>query len=157
MTLAGFYTIESHEIRFGRDGVWYSNGEPIANAKIALLFSRSIRRGDDGRWLLQMGDEKAAIDVEDTPWVVRGLGGSETEGFRLVLNDETTEALDPSSLRRGPDHALYSPVKNGTAEARWLRPAYYALAAQVESDPAGGFAVRIGGHRYPIVDMDPSA
>ena len=39
MARAGFYAIESHEIRFGRDGEWYSDGERIANAKIAALFS----------------------------------------------------------------------------------------------------------------------
>ncbi len=48
MAKAGFWAIESHTIRFGRDGRWYADQEPIVNDRIARLFSQHVRRGDDG-------------------------------------------------------------------------------------------------------------
>ena len=149
MPRAGFYAIESHEIRFGRDGEWYSDGERIANAKIAALFSRSIRRDPEGGYRLQMGDEKARILVDDTPYVVRAVDGDAEHGFTLVLNDGTSEPLDPSTLASGADHALYARVKDGE-EARFLRPAHYALARAIEGDETTGFALVAAGTRHPI-------
>ena len=63
--------------------------------------------------------------------------------------DDSSEPLDPSTLRSGADHALYCRVKGGEHEARLLRPAHYALAQWIEPRE-GGFAVEIGGHPYPI-------
>ncbi|MGH7822170.1 MAG: DUF1285 domain-containing protein, partial [Candidatus Binatia bacterium] len=126
MARAGFYAIESHAIRFGRDGEWYSDGERIANPKIARLFSRSLRKDPAGAgYLLQMGDERAPIEVEDTPFVVLQLDGDPRSGFVLLLNDDTRERLDPETLRVGGDNAFYCRVKDGEYEARLLRPAYY--------------------------------
>ena len=149
MARAGFYAIESHEIRFGRDGEWYSDGERIANAKIAALFSRSIRRDPEGGYCLQMGDEKARILVDDTPFVVRTIDGDPRAGFTVTLNDGTTEPLDAATLRFGGDNALYARVKGGE-EARFLRPAHYALARWIEGDETAGFAIDAGGRRHPI-------
>lgn len=148
MPRAGFYAIESRRIRFGRDGRWYSDDEPIANAKIAALFSRSIRRSPAGGYQLQMGDEKAAIEVDDTPYVVTGIEGDEADGFRVVLNDDTRAPLEAETLRAGPDNALYCRVKD-TEEARFLRPAYYALAPWIVAD-GDAFALRMRGRRFPI-------
>jgi len=150
MPTAGFYAIESHTIRFGRDGEWYSDGERITNRRIADLFSRCVRRAPDGGYLLQMGDERASLDVDDTPYVVRQIDGDVESGLRVVLNDGSSEALDPRTLRSGEDHALYCRVKQGEFEARLLRPAYYALARFVEVDSDGRFRLRLGGATHPI-------
>ena len=150
MPAAGFYAIESHTIRFGRDGEWYSDGERIANQRIADLFSRCVRRSSQGGFMLQMGDERAPLEVEDTPFVVRQIEGDRERGFMLVLNDGTHEALDPAGLRSGPDNALYCRVKAGEYEARLLRPAYYALAQSVKVCTDGRFALNVGGRDYPI-------
>ncbi|MGH7803450.1 MAG: DUF1285 domain-containing protein [Candidatus Binatia bacterium] len=149
MARAGFYAIESHEIRFGRDGEWYSDGERIANAKISALFSRSIRRDPEGGYRLQMGDERARIVVDDTPFVVRSLDGDPQRGFTLTLNDGSSEPLDLSTLRSGADNALYARVK-GAEEARFLRPAHYALARFIEGDEHSGFAIECAGRRHRI-------
>jgi len=149
MPSAGFYAIESRRISFGRDGEWYSDGERIANRKIAELFSRCVRRSPQGGWMLQMGDEKAPLEVEDTPFVVRQIEGSPEAGVTVVLNDDTREPLDPSSLRSGSDHALYCRVKGGDCEARFLRPAYYALTRWVRED-GGRFTIRLADREYSI-------
>jgi hypothetical protein len=146
---AGFYAIESHRITFGKDGEWYSDGERIANQRIADLFARCVRRDSSGGYMLQMGDEKAPLEVEDTPFVIRQIEGNPDSGISVVLNDGSSEPLEPSSLRSGADNALYCRVKGGEHEARLLRPAYYALARWIrEAD--GRFVLRVGGREYPI-------
>jgi len=147
---AGFYAIESHAIRFGRDGEWYSDGERITNRRIADLFSRCVRRASDGGYLLQMGDERAPLEVDDTPYVIRQIEGDGESGLRLVLNDGSSEALDPRTLRSGADNALYCRVKQGEFEARLLRPAHYALARFIEVDADGRFRLWLGGSSHPI-------
>ena len=149
MPTAGFYAIESHRITFGKDGEWYSDGERIANARIADLFARCVRKSPTGGYMLQMGDEKAPLEVEDTPFVVRQIDGDPECGIVLLLNDGTREPLDPGSLRSGPDNALYCRVKQGEWDARLLRPAYYSLARWVREE-GGHFALRLGGRDHPI-------
>jgi len=153
MPSAGFYAIESHRISFGRDGEWYSDGERIANRRIAELFSRCVRRNPQGGYMLQMGDEKAPLEVEDTPFVVRQIEGSPESGVTIVLNDDSREALDPDSLRSGPDNALYCRVKAGDCEARLLRPAYYALTRWVRDHGDGRFSLRLGDREYLIAKV----
>src|SRR5229473_1188723 len=70
MARAGFYAVESGKISFRRDGNWYTDEERIDNPRIALLFSKSIRRNPDGSYYLQVAEERAPIAVEDTPNVV---------------------------------------------------------------------------------------
>jgi uncharacterized protein len=150
MPSAGFTAIESHTIRFGRDGEWYSDGERIANRRITDLFSRCVRKSPQGGYVLQMGDERAPLEVEDTPYVVRQVEGDPEHGFTITLNDGTREPLDPAWLRAGADHAFYCRVKGGECEARLLRPAYYALAQWVEAGADGRFRVRVRGREYPV-------
>src|SRR6185369_16553414 len=114
MAKAGFWAIESHTIRFGRDGRWYADDEPIANPRIADLFSRHIVRGDDGAWWLRIGDERAKIVVDDTPFVVTRVDGEPQSGFRITLNDGTSEPLAARSLTFGAHDVLYCDVKEGT-------------------------------------------
>lgn len=131
MARAGFWAVSSGAISFRRDGRWYSDEEPINNARIALLFSRCLRQTDDGRWQIAMADERAYVTVEDTPWVVTGVDRDPNGGFRLRLNDGSEEPLDPASLAVGAENVLYTRVKGGH-RVRFLRPAYYALAPAIE-------------------------
>jgi len=131
MAKAGFWAIESHTIRFGRDGRWYADDEPIANQRIVDLFARHITRGDDGAWWLRIGDERAKIVVDDTPFVVTRVDGAPRTGFRITLNDGSCEALDSGSLALGASDVLYCDVKDGTYRARFLRPAQSELLSHV--------------------------
>jgi len=150
MARAGFYAVESGKISFRRDGNWYSDEDRIDNARIALLFSRSIKRNPDGSYFLQVGDERASITVEDTPYVVKSIDGSPQRGFVIKLNDDETEPLDPSTLEIGSDNVLYCQARNKTFRARFLRPAYYELSRYFEPDRTGGFSISVGGKRYQI-------
>lgn len=148
---AGFYPIGASEIVFRRDGHWYADGERITNAKIELLFSRHLVRNPDGGYALVMGDERAAVDVEDTPWVITRIDGDPAQGFMVTLNDRSTEPLDPSTLEIGPDESLSCRVKGGAARARLLRPAHNALSRFVEpAGEPGRFAIRVAGGRHVV-------
>ncbi len=150
MPRAGFYAVESGKISFRRDGNWYTDEERIDNPRIALLFSRSIRQNPDGSYFLQVGDERASISVEDTPYVVKSLEGDGANGFIAIINDDEREPLDASSLEVGADNVLYCRVKNGAFRARFLRPAYYHLSGSLEMDDDGGFVFNVAGRRYRV-------
>jgi uncharacterized protein len=156
MPRAGFYAVESGKISFRRDGNWYTDEERIDNPRIALLFSRSIRRNSDGSYILQVGDERTSITVEDTPYVVKSVEGDATQGFTLVLNDEQREALDPVLLEVGPDNVLYCCIKNNELKARFLRSAYYHLSDCLGMDDDGSFFFDIAGRRYPVREAPPT-
>lgn len=134
MPKAGFWAIESHTIRFGRDGRWYADQEPIENPRIADLFARHVTRGDDGGWWLRIGDERAKIVVEDTPFVVTRVDGDPRSGFRITLNDGSSEHLDVTSLALGDEDVLYCDAKDGAYRVRFLRPAQMELLSHVEVD-----------------------
>lgn len=149
MARAGFYAISSSHIRFGRDGRWYSDGEPIDNRRIADLFSRHISRHPEGGYQLQLGNEHARIEVEDTPYVVVAVS-EEANGFTIALNDGSQEPLDSASLRVAAGEVLYCNVKGGSERARFLRPVYYQLARFIEEEAPGRFCLRSRDTRHPI-------
>ena len=153
MAQAGFWAVSSGKISFRRDGRWYSDDEPINNPRIAKLFSRCLRQLDDGRWQIAMADERAFVDIDDTPWVVTGIGGDAAAGFTIRLNDDTEEPLDATTLTVGPANVLYTRVKDGRHPARFLRPAYYQLAPAI-AERAGRFVLEVGGRPYEIRPAD---
>jgi hypothetical protein len=150
MARAGFTAISSGRIRFGKDGRWYSDDEPIPNRAICRLFSRTLTVLPDGRARLELGEDRADVIVEDTPWVVTAVEGDPARGFTVVLNDETREALDPASLRVGQENVLYCAVKGGRHAARFLRPAYYELLRHAEPGPRGEVLLPVAGRRVAI-------
>jgi uncharacterized protein len=149
MARAGFYAIESGKISFRRDGNWYTDDERIDNTRIALLFSRSVKRSQDGSYYLQVAEERAPITVEDTPYVVKSVYEHD-DGFVIVTNDDEHEPLDPETLEVRRDNVLYCRVKNGAFAARFLRTAYYHLSTNFFTDEGETFSLVVHGHRYPI-------
>jgi hypothetical protein len=141
---AGFTAIHAGRIRFGRDGRWYCDDEPIPNAAICRLYARAMTVGDDGVARLELGEDRAQVEIEDTPWVVTTVDDAPDGGVRLHLNDETEEPLDPATLRVGPDNVLYARAKGGRVEVRFLRKAYYELMRRAEPDADGRPVLRIG-------------
>jgi hypothetical protein len=148
---AGFTAIHSGRIRFGKDGRWYCDDEVIPNRAICRLYARAMTVGDDGVARLQLGEDTAVVDVEDTPWVVTTVDRAPGGGFTITLNDESVEPLELRTLRVGADHALYARAKGGR-EVRFLRPAQYELARHAEPDARGRAVVVVDGARVPLPD-----
>lgn len=150
MARAGFYEIRSSKLRFGRDGLWYADDEPIPNARIARLFSRHLVRQPDGSYCIVIGPDRAPVEIEDTPFAVQDVDRDAAGGFSVELNDGTTEPLAVTSLRIGAGNVLYCRVKDGAERARFLRPAYYQLSRFIEEPEPGRFVLRLGDEAVPI-------
>jgi len=155
MARAGFTAIHAGRIRFTRDGRWTCDGEPIANPAICRLYARAMTVGDDGVARLELGEDRAVVEVEDTPWVVTTVDRTADGGFEVVLNDGTREPLSPDTLRVGPDHVLYCRARGGRHEARFLRAAYYELIRHAEPTADGGLALPVAGRRVRLPEPRP--
>lgn len=150
MASAGLHLIHTERLLFARDGQWYADGEPVVHRRLAVFFSKHLRRKAGGGFEIWV-DERfhSDCDVEDTPFVVRMIYGTSDGGFEIELNDESREPLDPASLSVGADDVLYCTVKNGAEKARLLRAAQAALASSIDAAD-GEFFLTSGGRRYPI-------
>jgi hypothetical protein len=146
----GFYAVENSEIRFGRDGRWYADGQLVANQRIADLFSQHVCRRPGGGYMLRIADESAPIVVEDTPYVVTNVAFDADSMPWLHINDHSRERLDPTTLTIGAHDVLYCRVKRGAEPARFLRTAYYELAAHCAVTPSGTFVLRLPNGDYPV-------
>jgi uncharacterized protein len=159
MPKAGFWAIDpTRKISFGKDGWWYANDERIQNRRINRLFSQHLRNTATGAYEIAIGWDRVIVEINDTPYVVTRVTGNAEQGLTLRLNDESEELLDAATLRIGEEDVLYCQVKNRQHAARFLRPAYYQLAAYVQEDPATAqFLVRVRGITYPIPHTTHSA
>ncbi len=152
MRREGFWAIGGYKISFRRDGCWYADEEVIANRRISRLFSRHLRGDGEGGWVIDVGIDCHPVTVEDTPLVVTWVDGDPGSGFTIRTNDDESEVLDCTSLEVGEAEVLYCEVnrgERGRMRARFLRPAYYALAAYVELE-GGRPVLRCRGHSFPI-------
>ena len=146
MARAGFWAIGGYQISFRSDGNWYADEEVIGNPRIALLFSRHLRRDAEQGWMIDLGIDRQRVRVEDAPLVVRTVSGDLKRGLRIRTNDDVEEPLDCATLEVGAADVLYCEVDRGARgrlRARFLRPAYYELARWIE-DVDGAPALRCG-------------
>ncbi len=150
MARAGFCEIPTSKIRFGKDGRWYADDEPILNQRIVQFFSRHLVRQPDGSYRIEVGWDTAPVEVEDTAYVVEHVWGDQNCGFEVELNDGTREPLAVESLVAGAENVLYCAAKGGSERVRFLRSAYYQLAPYIEEAEPGKFVVRSGSKTVTI-------
>jgi hypothetical protein len=135
------------------EGRFLHRGEPIEHARTLSVLWGSLARRADGVFEVRIGPERAHVQVDETPWVVRGLGAPEGPGGPpvLLLADGSREPLAPATLRLGADGVVRC-VARGGQPARFARAAQAALAPWLDEDPAGSghFAITVGGCRFPI-------
>ncbi|MBW2599931.1 MAG: DUF1285 domain-containing protein [Deltaproteobacteria bacterium] len=131
--------IPSLPIRIDKEGVWHYRGARMFRKDILKLFFESLKRDEQGRYLIEFEGDRCLIEVEDTPFVVKAAardssGDRENESIEILLSDFTSEKLDPSTLRVGMDNVLYCSIKNRRFEARFSRSGYYQIAELIEYD-----------------------
>ena len=121
-----------------KDGVWYYNGAEMFRKEIVNLFYENLRRDDNGRYIIDMANDRCYIEVEDAPFVVKTVyrrsNNGESDRIELLLNNLELDLLDPNSLRIGDGNVLYCSVKDGAFEARFSRASYYQIAEFAEYD-----------------------
>jgi hypothetical protein len=152
MPKAGFWAIDStRKISFGKDGWWYANNERIQHRRINLLFSQHLRKTPEGHYEITIGSDSVPVEIDDAPYVVTRVTASPGHMLTLHLNDESEEVLDPSTLYVGQENVLYCCVKRKAHIARFLRPAYYQLAAYVQEDTGTGrLFLRLGEKMHEL-------
>ncbi|MCS6915623.1 MAG: DUF1285 domain-containing protein [Myxococcales bacterium] len=133
------------------EGQWLHQGQPFTNERVRQLFHRSIDRTPGGTWVLHIPPFTYPIQVEDTPYHVRSLhmvGQGPQERVVLHLSDASEEDLVPATLRLVAGR-LYCAVKGGRFQARFNRPAYYALLERLEEHD-GQYWLRLAGQLVPL-------
>ncbi|MCG6533275.1 MAG: DUF1285 domain-containing protein [Syntrophales bacterium LBB04] len=143
-------------IRIDKEGVWYYKGNEMFRKDIVNLFYQNLKRDESGSYYIELEDDLASLEVEDTAYVVTAVDklGSTAEGnerISVLLNDETLEELNCESLRIGGDNVLYCTVKSVGHAARFLRTSYYQIAQYFDYDDAGdSYFLPLNGARYYI-------
>ncbi len=127
---------------FTAEGQWLHDGVPVTHEKIRDYFSRGLRRSvEHGGYVIEAGGRCVAVEVEDTPVVVRTLETSAWPWLAL-LSGGIEEPFDAGTLEVSREGVFYCRVNSGAESARLLRPAWQALLPYVFETAGGGFEFR---------------
>jgi len=126
-------------IRIDKNGVWYFQGAEIIRQDIVEMFYSNMEKDEQGRYLIRMGKEICWLEVEDTPWIVKGVDfipGSEENppAFQIRLSDNSNENLNLNELWMNEENVFYCKVKSGKFVARFSRNAYYEFSKFIQYD-----------------------
>ncbi len=116
-----------------KNGNWFQDGVKIKHRITYLYNNKLLKCDEEGHHYLDEGSGKLYIKVEDTPFVVKMVHKS-GDDYYIVLNDETREKLDLSTLRINDENIPYAKVKNGEFDARFTRPAYYEFMKDLKKE-----------------------
>jgi hypothetical protein len=142
-----------------REGDWYYRGSRMERADIVSHLCQHVQRDESrGLYIIQMGQQRCYLEVEDTPLVVTAVfqikeskGKDQEELFLSLKHLEARELLDPTTLWVGAENVLYCRVTKEKIPARFLRPAYYQLAEFIHEDrEQDRFYLLLRGERYYI-------
>ena len=130
------------EMEIRADGSWWHEGGRIKRERLVKLFSRILRKDDDGEIYLVTPYEKVIVHVEDAPFLavrVDRLGESgprQVLAFRTNLGDVFAAGRDlPIRVETDPvtlEPSPYVRVRGGL-EAKLTRPVFYELANMAEA------------------------
>jgi len=129
--------MNDYEIRIDKDGLWYYNGNHMYRKDILHVFFQNLKIDECGNYLIELGEERCYLEVEDTPFVVMAVYKIENtqnheEKIEILLSDDSCETLDINSLMVGDKNVLYCRVKDNKFKARFSRKGYYQLAEFIE-------------------------
>ena len=147
-------------IRIDKDGTWLYKGNEMFRKDIVKLFYENLKRDESGRYYIELENDLASLEVEDTAYVVKAVYrlGSPEEGnerIAVLLSDETLEEIDCGKLIIGRDNVLYCSVKPGGHPARFLRSSYYQIADYFDYDESrDSYFLPLNGSRHYIRNLD---
>ncbi|MCZ6602808.1 MAG: hypothetical protein O6952_07375 [Planctomycetota bacterium] len=137
------------DLRLDHRGRWLQDGEEITHRRILRALHQGIRREASGEYSVQIGWQKAIVQVDECPYFVRSLGFVVGELPILNLSDGSEERLDPSTLNLAREDALFCRVKGNAHRARFLPAAMMQFGERTEE--RGDELVFISGREeYPI-------
>lgn len=141
-------------IRRDASGRWFNGTDPISHPNLSRSFDAWIDRAEDGRFCLSNSINWAYVEIDGPAYFVRDAEASD-DGIRLTLSGDIQEELDPTSLRQGPEGALWCAVREGRCPARFDNHALSKLSDSVGEDSDGVY-VRVGAEKVrPPEIADP--
>ena len=152
-----FLAGKTRETTIRRDalGRWSQDGQALEHPNLIRAFERWIDRAEDGRFCLRNDINWAYITIEGPPLFVRAVQFGADGAPQLQLSDDRVEPLLVSSLRQGPDGALYCDARGGTMVARFDRHAMQQLETILKEDERGVY-LALGSERVrPQLVADP--
>lgn len=126
------------------DGSWWHDGSRINRERLVKLFSRILRKDEDGQTWLVTPYEKVIVKVEDAPFLavrvdrVGEPGRHQTLAFLTNLDDITLAGPDaPIRVETDPETGEPAPyvLVRGQLEAKLTRPVFYELVDLAEPSP----------------------
>ncbi|MEQ9505182.1 MAG: DUF1285 domain-containing protein [Hyphomonas sp.] len=118
------------------DGSWWHEGSRITRERMVRLFSRILRKDEDGLTYLVTPYEKVIVHVEDAPFLAVRVDRAGEPGPNQALTfttnlDYATTAGPDAPIRVETDVATGEPAPyvlvRGRLEAKLTRPAFYDL------------------------------
>ena len=128
------------------DGSWWHEGDPINRERLVKLFSRILRKDEDGSVWLVTPYEKVIVHVADAPFLAVRVerageaGPQQTLAFVTNLGNVTLAGPDaPLRVETDPETGEPSPyvLVRGQLEAKLARSVFYELANMAEPAPDG--------------------
>jgi len=149
------------DIRIDAKGTWFHEGGKISRKELVRLFSRVLRRDDDGDFWMVTPAEVARITVEDAPFmavelITEGAGEDLTVRFRTNVDDVVTlDDEHPLRIETDPETGEPRPyiVVRDRLEALIARAAFYQMieeGEELEIDGAPVIGVWSEGCFFPL-------
>lgn len=149
------------DMRIAADGVWYYMNSPIGRKPLYTLFSRVLRKDDDGKYYLVTPVEKCGIRVDDAPFLavrmeIAGRGSAQVVSFETNVDDHVT--VSAARPLRFADEAGTGGLKpyvlvRSNLEALVSRALFYDLVA-AGSVHGDWFGVWSSGEFFPMKKAD---
>jgi uncharacterized protein len=152
--------ISQCDISIDKDGVWYYGNDEIFRKEVVYFFYQNLIRDSAGKYLIELGNDRCYVVVEDTPFVVKSVYRTTSENdnkevILLSLSDGTVEELDPETLLVGKDNVLYCSIREREYITRFSRAGYYQIADFIEHDTEKEeYFITINGQSFYIKQND---
>jgi uncharacterized protein len=126
------------------DGSWWHEGGRMNRERMVKMFSRILRKDEDGKTYLVTPYEKVVVDVEDAPFIAvrvdrAGEAGPQQALAFLTNVGDVAVAGPENPIRVETDAETGEPAPyvlvRGRLEAKIARPAFYELVDMAETDP----------------------
>ncbi|MFT6400296.1 MAG: hypothetical protein ACJAYU_005067 [Bradymonadia bacterium] len=126
------------DLRLDAFGRWSFNGSAVENARVARLFTRSLRQTAAGTWILEVGRYTYPVTVEGTATFIRRL---EIEGPAWHGVTTTDERLPLVGAALVTDGDRFIGVEVAGAVARFVESAYQTVLSWTSEGSDGALFV----------------
>ena len=152
-------------LRLDRRGIWYlvdrnqpdfdeavhGAGSPITSSQIIEFIHRNYLHDDDGRWFWQNGPQRAFVDLDSAPMVLRVLGTGDDTALVTHTGLEVTQA---SGGWQGPEGEVLLETEHGPGVVHDLD----LEALSPDEDDDGHAFIVLAGNRIVLQSLvNPSA